>query len=68
MSKQPEVAMIDEAARMLGVSRPTIYDWIGKGKLEEVIPRGGERKDGRYRLVTVESVERLKAEREGRDV
>lgn len=48
-----------EAARVLGVSPTTIYDWLKDGTLTE--PQFSI--SGRTRLVSAESVERLKRER-----
>ncbi len=52
---------VTDAARVLGVSTPTVYQWIADGLLEEM-----RLASGRTRLVSQESVMRLKAEREER--
>jgi len=56
MGKQPEVTTIDGAAGYLNLSRPTVYNLIGSGELEEVFIHGREPKSGRFRLVTMDSV------------
>ena len=55
------------AARELDVSPTMIRRWVVSGKLMEAFTIKHEPKSGHYRLVTVESVERLKRERKGRD-
>jgi excisionase family DNA binding protein len=49
--------LIDEAARMIGVSRRTVYYWIREGRLETIRSRGGSQR------VLQSSIERLRRER-----
>ena len=51
---------VARAARVLDVTPTMIYRWLADGALNEVPV------DGRITLVSGESVERLKAEREGK--
>lgn len=53
------------AATMLDVSVETVRKWVDAEALEEAFLPETKTKAGRFRLVTVESVERLKREREG---
>ena len=62
-----DVMTFPVAARELGVSPTMIRKWVVSGKLTESFTIKCEPKSGHYRLVTVESVERLKREREVRD-
>ena len=62
-----DVMTFPVAARELNVSPTMIRRWVVSGKLIEAFTIKHEPKSGHYRLVTVESVERLKREREGTD-
>jgi len=59
-----DVMTFPVAGRELGVSVTMIRRWVSSAKLTEVFTIKHEPKSGHYRLVTVESVECLKAERE----
>lgn len=57
----PEAVLIyttPTAARILGVSRQTVWNWLNDGTLEEV------QWGGRTRVVKADSVEALKAKRQ----
>ena len=58
-----ELVTVAEAAKMLGVCLQTVYKRIGSGALEEVFTRS-ERQKGKWRILTLASVERLKAEQD----
>ncbi len=62
-----EAVTFPAAGRILGVSATMIRRFVSSGKLTEAFLCGPEPKSGHYRLVTVESVERLRREREVRD-
>jgi excisionase family DNA binding protein len=51
--------MVAEAAKELGVTPPMVYRWIKDGLLDEMTLAAG-----RITLVSVKSVQRLKAKRE----
>lgn len=49
--------LIEDAARLMGVSRRTVYYWIREGRLETIRARGGSQR------VLQSSIERLRRER-----
>jgi excisionase family DNA binding protein len=53
--------LIDDAARLIGVSRRTIYYWIREGRLETIRSRGGSQR------VLESSIERLRRQRQEND-
>lgn len=60
MARAPQLLIYTgpTAARILGVSRQTIWRWLNDGTLDEVPS------EGRVRLALAASVEKLKRERE----
>ena len=49
--------LIEDAARLMGVSRRTVYYWIREGRVETIRARGGSQR------VLQSSIERLRRER-----
>ena len=55
--KSTDILSISEAAKELGVTRVTLYRWIGKGKVQSLLFGG-------YRAIPLTEVVRLKGERQ----
>lgn len=55
----PDVVLVREAAKLLGVSRQRVYEFLRSGRLD-----GVKANESRYTFVTRDSVQRLAEERE----